>query len=326
MDDVHFLKENCIKESYIFVVDSKDRNRDVYPSQNEYAIEFSSPFKNVYSLEILDASIPRTHYIIEATNNKLYYNINGGEYQLITIDIGNYSHLTMIEELNNKFNSNISVSNLSSPADKRNQYIFTSNTPFSFDIKNSTIGEVLGFDEYNNVVDDSSYTKGANNQIFSSVNNSNIHTIIPPGMYSFVGDRYIMLKCKEIEDHLFHSRSFEKYSLGLAKFKLGVFGYGDERFDFSSIRPREFHPLGKLGFLTFRFEKPDGTLYNFRGINHTLTIIVRYYVNKPMPMFETSKLNPNYDPNYRKWWIENQYQHYSENSDMDSESDTQSDS
>lgn len=325
MDDVQFLKENCTKESYIFVVDSKDRDKEVYPSPNEYAIKFSSPFKNVYSLEILDASIPRTHYTIEDTNNKLYYNIDGGDYKLITIDIGNYSHLSMIEELNNKFESNISVSNLSSPADKRNQYIFSSTKPFSFDIKNSTIGDILGFEEYNNVVNDLSYTKGSNNQIFSSVNNSNTHTIIPPGMYSFVGDRYVMLKCKEIEDHLFHSRSFEKYSLGLAKFKLGVFGYGDERFDFSNIPPREFHPLGKLDFLTFRFEKPDGTLYNFRGINHTLTVVIRYYVNKPMSIFETSKLNPNYHPNFRNWWIENQYQNDSD-TESESDSDTESDS
>ena len=73
--------------------------------------------------------------------------------------------------------------------------------------------------------------------------------IIAPGLYNFIGERYILLRSKEIEDNMYNSRTFENSdnepitTLGIAKFKLGVFGYRDERFDFTRIPIQEFHPI-----------------------------------------------------------------------------------
>ena len=125
-----------------------------------------------------------------------------------------------------------------------------------------------------------------------------LNKIIAPGIYNLIGDRYILLKCPEIEDHLFKTRSYEKYSIGLAKFKLAVLGYDDVRFDYSSLTPNKFHPIGKMTQLTFRFLRPDGTLYNFRGINHTITLAVKYYVPLQKEKFSESSLNPNYNPDF----------------------------
>ena len=451
MEDIHFLKQNATKESYMFVIDSDDRDKNIYPNPNNYSIRFNTPFKNVYSLEVLDASIPRTQYLINPENDSLVFNVNYGPFQTIHLEHGDYSQLTMIEELNNKLSSHITVENLSSPAEKRNQYIFRSSYPFSFDMKQSSIRTILGFNEYNTgvsrsnqlfssvvnydhvenvtfipinsnvdghiydltietgnilyqtfvpnfhcnldyitinindfdlqnevyindtimniekfdsyIVCSSNFTFDANveyvlkvvlnvnsnirvytqndeqfmlginsssfsllsfNEIYNTLLGLNelptfflsldfeIHalkpnyTLVPPGVYTFVGDRYILLKCKEIEDHLYHSRSFEKYTLGLAKFKLSVIGYGDERFDYTSLPTREFHPIGKLEYLSFRFERNNGSLYDFKGINHSLTMIIRYYVNISDFSFE-SKLNPSYNPNFNDWWVQNEY-------------------
>lgn len=60
IEDIQYLQEHSAKESYIFFVDSKDRDYTLYPTPQSYRINFSAPFKHVYSLEILDASIPRT--------------------------------------------------------------------------------------------------------------------------------------------------------------------------------------------------------------------------------------------------------------------------
>ena len=65
MEDVQYLKDHSTKESYMFNVDSKDRDKDTYYSPAEYAVKFSAPFKLVYSLEVLDASIPRTQYGVD---------------------------------------------------------------------------------------------------------------------------------------------------------------------------------------------------------------------------------------------------------------------
>lgn len=54
---------------------------------------------------------------------------------------------------------------------------------------------------------------------------------------------------------MYRSLSFGKYSPGIGVFKMGVMGFVDIRYDFSSVTPRTFHPIGKLDKLTFRFEK-----------------------------------------------------------------------
>ena len=83
IEDVQYLKNNSIKQSYTFLVDSKDRDRVIYPNPNEYVITFSTPFKNVIGLEVIDASIPRTMYSIDVNNNTLYYYLGSDDDEII---------------------------------------------------------------------------------------------------------------------------------------------------------------------------------------------------------------------------------------------------
>jgi hypothetical protein len=127
------------------------------------------------------------------------------------------------------------------------------------------------------------------------------HEIIPPGIYSMIGDRYVVLRCPEIEQHMYRSRAYENFSMGIAKFKLAVLGYDETRFDYAALPPRIFHPIGTLSQLTFRFLRPDGQLYNFRGANHTITLAIRYYEPSQRGTFDKYILNPDYDPDYFRY-------------------------
>lgn len=494
MEDIGFLNKKSNKESYLFFVDSVTRNVERYPEPNKYSIEFNSPFKNVYSLEVIDASIPRTQYSIDLHTNLLKYTYNDINYE-IYVNIGDYTDQLLISELNSKFESNntaVTVENLSNPPSIRNSFVFKGNLKFSIDATNSTIGEIIGFGTYGkytssqneehfasiSVLDDfsdDSYTFGISdttilyqqivtnysgyiqqininiasskpitvnvcigyyelndfvvienslktfniietgdiinryvihynennvfignvpmyfikiyftnkidstivyisnhlinvnqNQLYYKYNTADssvtilpisyinvydeinelyhtdplyvttfasnnptdirlsmdielflnvaIESITAPGMYSLIGDRYVILRCPEIEDHMFRSRAFEKYNMGLAKFKMAVLGYGQERFDYNGLPPRKFHPIGKLDKLSFRFERADGSLYNFRGINHTITFLIKYLTptQKDEPTY--SRLNPYYNPDFLEY-IQN------EKSDTDDSSD-----
>lgn len=579
LEDVDYLKKRSIKKSYMFYIDSKDRDRNIFPKPNHYQIEFSAPFKNVYGLEIIDASIPRTQYAIDIHNNTLACKyISSKTYTILKIPVGDYSDKRLIIVLNNVFQENgldIIVENLTIPSDERSTFVFYSTQKFIFDMNLSTLKTVLGFDlladkhyeddvfedkykyaivtqnfpdnlskdvpylyeehvetptEYNDVTNDikttiettspeevdtlnnlnqrknelynemsdylnklyisydddsflkttsftgptassltfalnadenytfngtargnmnaigqrfyiseesaldsftinfrdsrqlhigfvfyqiggvTSYTaldiKTTTNTTYfikaagvnkvtvnlsdtdftrygthallifnprdgddlndgyqahtgSRYDNVNVCTnlkinntleehmfvlyydgtindsktdianyslctnivtkqkrykIEAPGMYSLIGDRYTILRCPEIESHLFASHAYESYTLGLAKFKLGVLGYDESRFDFASLPPREFHPIGKLTKLTFSFQRPDGDgLYNFRGINHTMTIVIRYLTPVQNGTFDKFILNPEYDPDYFRY-IQN------DESDSDNES------
>lgn len=507
IEDVQYLQEHSLKESYIFFVDSKDRDYTLYPTPQSYRINFSAPFKHVYSLEILDASIPRTQYCVDTHNNTLRLcifskndDVKHTWYELV-LPIRDYNDVTLISTLNNLFSSNgieITVKNQSLPADELSTFVFESRSEFHFDMNNSTLFRTLGFDLHaslndsekyitldtflnefdsddmvqsylsslikndqmiqnvsyykqrwygsvggNQIIDESfssnsseinesvpttnsihqSFVSNFSGNLYSLIidiyeetqlkqfmfqirNSSNsvlaygiylvdenvynftslvyltqgelyslvlyqgknidglavsidinvntkdeqkatlnvpisfnissepgtplpyslcfqvnvknlLQQIVAPGIYNLIGDRYILLKCKEIEDHLFRSRAYEKFTMGLAKFKLAVMGYDESRFDFASTPPREFHPIGKLTNLTFNFQRPDGSLYNFRGINHTLTIVIRYYEPSQNIKFEKSSLNPSYDPDTFRYIQNKEYYTDSEQSVSD---------
>ena len=125
------------------------------------------------------------------------------------------------------------------------------------------------------------------------------HALVAPGIYSLVGDRYVLLRCAEVESP--RDAMSEAYAPGIAKFTLGVVGYASSSLDYSTGGVREFHPIGRLSRLTLRFERPDGSLYNFRGVNHTLTFVVRFLAPKREVAFERSTLNPNFDGNFIAW-------------------------
>lgn len=488
MDDIDYLKAHSQQHSYMFYVDSAKRNRQAYPSPNHYQVQFNTPLRNVYSIQVLDASIPRTHYNVDTHNNRLYYRTSDIEY-FIDLDIGDYTNQQLLTVLNEKLNPNsIYVTFLSTPAEIRKQFLFKSKFPFTICTSKSTLRKTLGFDEgsYSTIdstndpehydtfdvkntlnsdttsvlinanhvlwqrfvpsstgsinsvqfnvttteehvemrvyvyteslvspiavsqtvsispstsiaifeewsLNDTELVEGrlyyikiaptgqhtfsvyvqphtnANDNLYIYENNleapfvpqtcsnylaslynvpgtgynvarvyfgintvasainlllqmsmyirleSQVHSIVPPGIYNLIGDRYVLLRCKEIENHVLSSiRSYDvynpntntveeqQYETGIAKFKMGVTGYREERFDFNTLPAYEFHPIGKLSTLTMLFENPDGRPYNFRGINHTITLVVNYY--KPVISFQErneqpSQLYPDYDPN-----------------------------
>ena len=124
------------------------------------------------------------------------------------------------------------------------------------------------------------------------------HKLTAPGIYSLLGQRFMVLRCKEIEDHSLRSLAYTKHSLGLAKFTMGVVGVSQNRLDFSTVPLREFFPIGKLSKLSFRFETISGQLYDFKGVNHTITFAVHYYEATGKYEFKNSLLNPNYTGNF----------------------------
>ena len=146
-------------------------------------------------------------------------------------------------------------------------------------------------------------------KIFHSVVNDNqvkefndgkvdIYKIVSPGIVYFIGNKYIVMKCPEIEEHLYGSLSYSKYTLGLAKFRVDNVGINSERLSITKLPVREFHPIGKLAKMSLRFETNKGTLYDFKGVNHNIVFAIYYYepIQKKFP--EGSLLNPEYKMNY----------------------------
>lgn len=341
IEDIDYLKKNSVKETFLFIVDSKDRDYLKYPDPNYYSFKLNTPFKNVIGIEVIDYSIPRTMYSLDIYNNNLFIyianssndfivnngldplNANMNIFTKFEMSLGNYNLLTFMPTFNSlmlkNFNEDpinypapIEIITYSNPPELTNVITFTCQKPFILNMSDSTLAETLGFSTNIRKEDDNikyKYINRYENQlkflkIFHSFYNSKAdrYEITAPGVVFFIGEKYITIRSPEIEEHAYGSLAYNNYNLGIAKFKVNTIGFNEERFEIQKIPPREFHPIGKLSKLTFRFEASNNNLYDFKGVNHLITYIIYFYSPKFNLTNEfKSILNPNYKNNFNDY-------------------------
>ena len=427
MEDVEALKSRCKEESYLFVVDSSKRDKYAYASPSDYTIQFNAPFKNVIGVELLDASIPRTEYVVDESCNTLSYTIDGGVKTAIEVPPGDYNLLQFCEVLTALLDGGLTVEPVSAPYAQTSTLKFSCTSAFTLHLSESTMRRQIGcagteknmtaivaptsttqrsflgpfpgyetyrldsgtslrqrfmptisgaaqsvvvhIDKETSTGDATVTLKDASDVVYgtatvsltgsSSVQFDNVagslvagqtyylvfetsnevdifvnvsaldaaeettslvwtpltsgysvacelwtsvgkYEVLSTGLVDLTGVRYVMVRCPEIETYLFRERAYEPYYAGLGMVKLGGNGMREQRFDFVSFPARTLTtPLGKLSSLTFKLEKPDGTTYNSRGIDHTLVLVIRYYAGiKTDSTIEQQRiLNPQYEPN-----------------------------
>jgi hypothetical protein len=374
IEDITYLQNHSIKQSYVILIDSKNRNFELYPDPNNYVVNFNVPFKNVIGFEIIDTSIPRTMYSVDKYNNTIYYYFHtdtdksfddvidelasttyydptyDGRFKIFTMSFGDYSLASFIDFFNTEFKNHVNettdnsiiieASGLSDPIDITDTIQFKCNKPFIFNMYDSSLAETLGFsllikNEYHNKrytfsskLEKKIIIEGqeiaAHLRLFISYNipstsqNDLNNIIIAPGLVCFTGEKYIILRCPEIEEYSFGSLAYTNNNLGIAKFRTNTIGFNDEKLFITKIPIREFHPVGKLSKITLRFETVDKNLYDFKGINHNITLAIFYYE----PTFKTNEefnsiLNPNYTNNFNNYKYTNAEQEIINESDDD---------
>jgi hypothetical protein len=195
--------------------------------------------------------------------------------------------------------------------------------------------ETLGFDIYPPSAETSenykSWLIGDNYSVFGGIIDTTITTtttykIVSPGLINLLGERFCLLRIKELEDHLFGSYSYMNFTPGIGMFKMSASlgGVSNLRFDYTSLVRKPFHPIGKLDKLTLKFETANGNIYDFKGVNHQLMFIIKFLVPSKKGKFTKSILNPNYDPNIMTYLSNNRNIAYKEDSD-DEEDDLEDD-
>jgi hypothetical protein len=226
------------------------------------------------------------------------------------IDLGNYDITTLKTELNGKWNNDDVFFDSTAQPDRKQGILIISSID-SFVVINSNIGRLirqLGFDTLPTPDESNLYQLspiGENRNIFASIYNltDSKYAIRAPGIVNLLGDRYVILRCPEIEQHLLGSYAYVDSSPGLGLFKLAA-GQNDIthlRFDFVNLVRKPFHPIGKLARLSIRFETQAGELYDFKGVNHQLLFVLKYLVPKQTHIFHKSILNPNYDADFVRY-------------------------
>lgn len=270
-------------------------------------------------------------HIENAGINKDIYYLN--LFNKIVIMPGDYTIKTFFTNYDELNDFEIGFKEHSDPSELTNLIDIYSKKPFILDMNRSTISENLGFDLYANSVTNGRYTykniyKNNTNMIkfFHSITNDNpvkefndgfvdIYKIVSPGIVYFIGNKYIIMRCPEIEAHLYRSLSYSKYTLGLAKFRVDNVGINNEKLSITKLPVREFHPIGKLSKMTLKFETNTGSPYDFKGVNHNIVFAIYYYEPTQLEKPKNSLLNPEYKMNYLE------YQYRQEEIEGDSDDD-----
>lgn len=245
----------------------------------------------------------------------------------IVLEEGNYTTSTLQLELQSEMLVRCGIDVLStsrSTVDKQGKYRFvaaSTNTRFIVNVAASTAASLMGFDLPASMQANSA---GLSSRTYNAVPLGNdtrsmymsvlrpdpvsgkvVQMLEAPGLASLLGERYITLRCREIEEHLCNVGKYGRQSTGIGVFKLANANeVAQLRFDFVSLIRRPFHPIGRLTRMTLRFERSDGSLYDFKGINHQLLLTIKYYrPSAKRGAFVSSVINPDYDPNYLAYMI-----------------------
>lgn len=102
------------------------------------------------------------------------------------------------------------------------------------------------------------------------------NNLTSPGIVNIRGARYIKIRCKELEQMIYKDRVGEPSTAGIGIVNLIGYGYSRETYDFKSTTPQSFFPIGKLQKLTFRLERPDGSLYDANGVDNSFLCALTY--------------------------------------------------
>jgi hypothetical protein len=241
---------------------------------------------------------------------------------------GNYSATSFLDEAKRVMGGTYVNVNASSTADISIQpkLKFTSSYPFVLNMNNSSVRSSIGFDELSESTSKNYvYFKYKDNKrLFGSFYNSGSETwnLTAPNIIYLLGTRYCILKCPELEDHLYGSLAYDqRFSPGIGMFKLyAVNDVSHQRFDFLNFKKRNFHPVGKLDRLTFEFKRADGSMYDFKGANHLMLLNIKYLVpSNKNRKFQRSVLNPNYTADFNAYFTRHMV--YKEPSDIDENED-----
>lgn len=141
-------KSEVIKYTRI-AIDSKDRDKSLFPNANKYEIRLSNEIIDVISAKLINADIPLSMYLINQYFDTLYVQFGSTRYA-VKLDHGDYTEAQLATALTDSINTTIGAAyvNVSYNARKDN-FTFASSQPFSlvFDEGLGNLAVLLGFNK-----------------------------------------------------------------------------------------------------------------------------------------------------------------------------------
>lgn len=277
---------NTTTKDYYIVIDSRDRNHDLFPNPNSYQIEFDNVLRSVISIELVSAELPAVQYNINENNNMLYFN-EGGDDLDVSIPIGQYDNIgdlaTAIQDAMN-----------SHPDSSMGYTVTYSTVTRKLTItKGSGTFNLLFEGDSETFVHNQTRSKYLDSSIgpvigFSRLDLSGSLTYTGQNQYNLAGENYVLLYIKELENlesvsgnSTIHD-TFTKINLDAnTSNNVKFYKQLDEYISRVSFTP----PLASLGQMIIKFYNYNGSFYDFGGREHSLYFKITTF-NQPTEYFQ----------------------------------------
>lgn len=292
-NDVKANKTYTVKLGYYYLMDSS-KNLDAIPFKSFFASNKVSDGKR-FELSIPENTVDSTKLIIGV--NTYIYNMVLKIKNQIEDDTEKQIYV-LIEGTTDSDNKYfIQCRYYKTDTGYFLEYDAIDKNPFNYTrILTDSSGYVLKYMKYATVSVIIELEKIESSEVYEDVE----FRIVPPGILNMITENYVLLRCPEIENHIRGSYDVNDASPGLALFNIDESGYVRTDTEFYSVVYKEFHPIGKLSKLHFKFErKTDGQLVDFKGVDVHFILSVKMLNPKRLDAGKmVHELNPNYNPNY----------------------------
>lgn len=241
------------------VIDSRVRNKTLFPKQNDYEIPFEDDINDCYSAKLLYIDLPFPMYLINSNFNKLYFKVGATSYTA-TIAQGDYSApadlaTAMTTAMNAALPSTFQVtynSNL-------DNFKFNANTAFTLVFSNvsNPLNQLLGFSDkdYTSVADPS--TPAYANLVASEFRKN----------YEY--NNYIIMDIDQFDLLKSIDRDLNK-SFAIIPKNYSTLNICDE----FAIEKFFSPPIARMTKLRVRFYDRFGNPYDFQNMDHRFEILV----------------------------------------------------
>lgn len=277
----HESFNNQITTTYI--IDSKDRNHDLYPDPHRYKIEIPN-LRNINSIELLSAEIPKTSYIINKTNNTIHFQEQFDNVLEAELEPGNYTADELREELELAMNK-ATPSNITYTVEidtRRGKFVLSSNAP-----ENRLFNLIFygGEDDHFETTRSKYQDRSIGPLLgFSRKDMTESKRYVAQNSYQLESDRYVFIYCNMFDilggrtnddDHLkefVYNDHLCKVSLDVKQNEVKYYKQTDRDRITKFFEP----PLENMSEITFEFRRYDGSYYNFNGHENSFVLEVTY--------------------------------------------------
>lgn len=246
------------------VIDSKDRDTDLFPNTNAYEITLDDDIEDVLQVQLLNIDIPLSTYLV---NNHfrtfLVSTSNAIQYTEVTLDIGNYSDTELAIELEKALNTAFSGDTFRVEyVKKTDNFLIKSTHQFSVQFQNA-LALLLGFQESVIYMSQSTGVAPWTN------------TIQSPNRSNFKYNNYAVMTIDQFDINKSNNNTLNK-SFAIIMNNYSSMNISDD----PQIVKRFSPPLSRLTKLRIKFYDRFGNPYDFNGLDHRFELLFESFKQK----------------------------------------------